>query len=377
MQFNGALNPSLNAFYFDKDSGSGDANGDGTPDAPINVGKDGCPGFCNVDDDLDAAGSDKRGGFANVNDDGNGACDFRSTVPGASCVTDAQCLNGACLNIDEPDELCSKICTAGATAGQCSANSGNAGAACAAPGTTSTCTGGGTCIGVQCINATVCGAGGACGANLTACGPGATVVNGRCQRGEDNCNNIDEPDEVCPIASGKLVAGIDDNCGCPNNPITATLNAAYDVADIVLANYTIVDNNAGDDNDGFADTNELVNIILTLRNISDFDVENVTPRLTTQISNIACINDANAKFGRINVLASANNGPSGTNDPIQFTVANVNRTAISDILQAQFVVTVSGTAILSDGSKVPIEGTAVTQVLTRAPDLDVNGEQHA
>jgi hypothetical protein len=127
---------------------------------------------------------------------------------------------------------------------------------------------------------------------LSACGAGATVVNGRCQRGEDNCNNVDEADEQCPIAGGKLVAGIDDNCGCANNPVTATLNAAYDVADIVLANYTIIDNNAGDDNDGFADTNELVNIVLTLRNISDFDVENVTARLTTQSSNISCINDA-------------------------------------------------------------------------------------
>jgi hypothetical protein len=102
-------------------------------------------------------------------------------------------------------------------------------------------------------------------------------------------------------------------------------------------------------------------------------VENVTARLTTQSSNITCINDATAKFGRINVLASVNNGATGTNDPIRFTVANVNRAAVSDILQAQFVVTVSGTAILSDGSKVPIEGTAVPQALTLDLDLDVNG----
>src|SRR4029079_10530587 len=118
-------------------------------------------------------------------------------------------------------------------------------------------------------------------------------------------------------------------------PVSATLNAAYDVADIVLANYTLVDNAAGDDNDGFADTNELVSIILTLRNISDFDVENVTARLTTQSSTISCINDATAKFGRINVLSSVDNGagalPTHTNDPIRFTVANVNRAAVADI----------------------------------------------
>src|SRR5262249_41157883 len=226
MQFNGALNPSLNAFYFDKDSGSGDANGDGSLDGPPNVGKDGCPGFCNVDDDLDASGPDKRGGFSNVNDDGNGTCDFRSTVPGQSCVLDSQCPGGGCLNIDETDELCSKVCTAGTTSGLCSASSGNAGATCTAPGTASTCTVGGTRIANQCVSNASCGTGGACGATALACTnggatPGATVVNGRCQRGEDNCNNIDEADELCPIAGGKLVAGIDDNCGCPNNPITA------------------------------------------------------------------------------------------------------------------------------------------------------------
>src|SRR4030095_3036212 len=55
------------------------------------------------------------------------------------------------------------------------------------------------------------------------------------------------------------------------------------------------------------------------------------------------------------------------------TVANVNRAALSDILQAQFTVTVTGTAILADGSKVPVEGTAVPQNFTLDLDIDVNG----
>jgi hypothetical protein len=204
IQFNGVLNPSLNAFYFDKDSGAGDANGDGSLDGPPSVGKDGCPGFCNVDDDLDAGGADKRGGFSNVNDDGNGQCDFRSSVPGTTCVNDNQCPGGGCLNIDEPDELCSKVCTAGTTSGHCSSGSTNPGTVCNSPGSTGSCTGGGSCIADQCVAAASCGTGGACGATALACGAGSTVVNGRCQRGEDNCNNIDEPDELCPIVGGKL-----------------------------------------------------------------------------------------------------------------------------------------------------------------------------
>jgi hypothetical protein len=117
----------------------------------------------------------------------------------------------------------------------------------------------------------------------------------------------------------------------------ATLNAAYDVADIVVASYTIVDNNPGDDNDGFADTNELVNMVLTLRNISDFDVENVTARLTTQSPNISCVNDPTREVRPNQRPAERRQlGAPAGNDPIQFTVANVNRAAVSDILQAQF-----------------------------------------
>src|SRR4029453_14566484 len=119
-------------------------------------------------------------------------------------------------------------------------SSSNPGTVCTTPGVAGgACLGGGTCVANQCVVAADCGAGGTCGATVSACG-GAPVVNGRCQHGEDSCNNVDEADEQCPITGGKLVAGIDDNCGCANNPVTATLNPANDAADIALATNTIL-----------------------------------------------------------------------------------------------------------------------------------------
>ena len=153
MQFNGDLNPAVKATYFDRDSGAGDANADGSLDGPPSAGKDGCPGFCNSDDDQDAGGADRRGGFVNVNDDGNGTCDLRSSNAGAPCINDNQCPGGGCRSIDEPDELCSKVCTAGSASGLCSESSGNAGTVCTSPGTAGSCTGGGTCIADQCVAA--------------------------------------------------------------------------------------------------------------------------------------------------------------------------------------------------------------------------------
>src|SRR6185295_18532217 len=110
---NGTVAPQVNALYFDKDAGAGDANQDGQTDSPLNNGVDGCPGFCNTDDDLDAGGPDKRAGAANVNDDNNGLCNFASTNQGAFCTVDSNCTGGKCLNVDERDELCGRLCVGG------------------------------------------------------------------------------------------------------------------------------------------------------------------------------------------------------------------------------------------------------------------------
>src|SRR6185369_11756117 len=59
--------------------------------------------------------------------------------------------------------------------------------------------------------------------------------------------------------------------------------------------------------------------------------------------------------------------------PLRFTVANVGRTALSDIKQAKFTVTITGNAIMDDGSRVQVEGTATPQTFTVDLDLDVNG----
>ncbi len=156
-----------------------------------------------------------------------------------------------------------------------------------------------------------------------------------------------------------------------DNPITATLNAVFDVADVIVQDFTMDDAapDGNGDGDGFADDNELVSLKLTLRNLSSFDVENVRARITTQDSTVRCINDPSAIFGRINTLQSVTN----STDKLKFTVATISRAALTDIKQATFVVTVTGTAILSNGQKVQFEGTATPQKFTVDLDLDING----
>lgn len=407
LQYNGASNPTVTAVYFDKDSGSADVNADGTPDSPPNNGKDKCSGFCGFDDNKNATGPDHRPGGALFNDDDNGACDFKANNAGAPCVTNAQCPGGNCLTIDEPDELCGRTCTAGTTSGLCSASSGNVGTVCTAPGTPSTCTGGGTCVAINCNTSAECGTGGNCpgicynGTNnglacttLAGCTSGA--VGGFCGRaaawGDDLCSNIDESGEQCAVVANRLVSGIDDNCGCSQNPLTAVLNAVYDTADLIVQSFAFSDNfcQGGTQNgqtcppatcpggtcgdaDGFADDNELVGLKLTLRNVGTVDVDDVRVRISSQSAEIACINDPTAAYGRINALCpNPVDCPSvgGNLDALQFTVANVNRTTLNSVKQATITVTITGTSLLPDGTKVPIEGTSTPQNFTFDLDLD-------
>ena len=408
IQYSGVLTPSVTALYFDWDAGAGDVNRDGTLDAPPGNGKDGCPGFCGADDDQDAGGPDKRPGRANVNDDGNGICDYRSSNIGAPCTVNANCPGGNCLNLDEIDELCGRVCAAGTSSGHCSAGATNAGTACVVG--SATCTGAGaSCVPDNCQTNSECGAscaggsnpGADCRAGSGVClGGGVCTVNGSCPgvcmvggapggacsgssdcpggycagtaRGDDNCALIDEPDEQCAVVAGRLASGIDDNCGCADNPITAVLSAVFDVADVIVKDFTFDDGVTADgvgDADGFADDNERVSVKLTLRNVSSFDLENVKARLTTQDPVIRCINDPVAGFGAINALQSATNGA----DKLIFTVGSVGRAAPTELKQATFTVTVTGTAILADGQKVPFEGTAAPQSFKVDLDLDVAG----
>ena len=439
LQYNGTANPKVTALYFDKNSGDADINGDGTPDSPPGNGKDRCPGFCGVDDNQNASGIDKRPGYALTDDDGNGVCDFHSSNAGAPCVNDAGCVPAenprltvslaTCLNVDEPDELCGRYCTAGTTSGICSAAStnticiggptpgaacsgktcgtgGTCGAATCVVGGAPTCTGG-TCVPINCNRSSDCGTGGSCpgvcynGSNAGAactqlsdctagavggyCGPPKKCLNGsndgtlcssdaqctgggtcKAGLGDDDCTLIDEPAEQCAIVATRLVAGIDDNCGCSRNPVTADLNALFNTADVIVQSWALSDNG---DNDGFADRNEKVNLTLTLRNLGSVDIDNVYARISSTNSNIVCVNTPRAYYGRINGLQSATN-PANT---LQFTVANIARTALSQVQQGNLVVTIQGTSLNTDGTRTLFEGTSAPQSITFDLNLDVSG----
>src|SRR5205823_1088976 len=151
--------------------------------------------------------------------------------------------------------------------------------------------------------------------------------------------------------------------GCPNNPIQDSIVAVFNTGDLIIQSFAFTDNG---DNDGFADDNELVSVKLTLRNISTVDIDSVEVHLSKQTSTIQCINDPLAKYGRINVNQSKDNG----SDLLQFTVANVNRTTLSQVLQGSISVAFTGFAIDPvTGAETPIEGTASPQSFSFDLDL--------
>jgi len=91
------------------------------------------------------------------------------------------------------------------------------------------------------------------------------------------------------------------------------------------------------DDDGFADTNELNNLVVVFANKSGIDVEDLTATLGTSSPNIECITRSSVLVGALpdKELSNPANYP-----PFQFKVANVNRANIDEVLQAKFTVTV-------------------------------------
>lgn len=107
-------------------------------------------------------------------------------------------------------------------------------------------------------------------------------------------------------------------------------------ADCVLATEGTCSTAYGD-NDGFADTNELTNLVVVFTNKSGFDVDDVSATLGTNSPNIECISRSAITIG-----ALADKVPSNPANylPFQFKVANVNRSLLTDTLQAKFTITV-------------------------------------
>jgi len=120
---------------------------------------------------------------------------------------------------------------------------------------------------------------------------------------------------VCTLAPGQQ---------CTTGPDTCGANGPCDTAH-------------GDD-DGFADTNELCNLVVVFANKSGLDVEDLSATLGTDSPNIECITRSALFVPGIFYDQTLSNP--ATYLPFQFKVANVNRTSLEQVLQAKFTITV-------------------------------------
>ncbi len=158
----------------------------------------------------------------------------------------------------------------------------------------------------------------------------------------------------------------DDGTGnrCPNaaNPaqegfVEASATVSASAGSVVVTAYRLVDNG---DSDAYADSDETVEMYITLANKTGSDLENVVARLSSTDPEIDCIIDPFIDVG--SMAAGAVFEPAF--DFFEFKVAGVNRGDLAEELSADLTVTVSA---------LGMEMTTERQTFRLDLDLDVLG----
>ena len=187
----------------------------------------------------------------------------------------------------------------------------------------------------------------------------------------NNTGNATNPDEykgTIPISptfdvDGQLVAGhfeggvlfivqngtsnpivqvdyVDDGCNDDPDPTKTGIRFAsttvfMPIARMNVVSYDLIDDN---DNDGYADAGETVEMLITLKNNVDAEYKNVVARLSTNSPNIECITGSTVLMGTMAPLSAVTAASSFT-----FKVSDsVNRGTTFEDLTAEFAVTVAG-----------------------------------
>jgi hypothetical protein len=96
------------------------------------------------------------------------------------------------------------------------------------------------------------------------------------------------------------------------------------------------------DDDGFADPNEVNDLVVQFANKTGVDIDDLTATLGTTSTSIECITRSFIAVGAMKAATATEASLSDTSTylPFQFKVANVNRSVLADVLQAKFTVTV-------------------------------------
>ena len=141
---------------------------------------------------------------------------------------------------------------------------------------------------------------------------------------------------------------------CPCIPTLAT-HGPPPTGGVIVANTVLSDN--GDD-DGYADTNETVEMRLTVRNVSGSNLPMMFALLETDDPKIDCVT---VPMIEIRALSA---GEIRLTEPFVFKVGDVSRTSSDEVFSATFDITIA-TAQEAD--------LAVNPTLTLDLDLDVSG----
>ncbi len=144
----------------------------------------------------------------------------------------------------------------------------------------------------------------------------ACNTNADCLTGQGTCVGSDGLCNSCSLLPGKPCTS---NASCTTGQGVCTSTTGHG------------------DPDGFADTDELINLAVVFANKSGVDVDDLTATLGTTSPNIECITRSAITVGSLADKALSN---PANYLPFQFKVAHVNRVTAQDILQATFAVTV-------------------------------------
>ncbi len=112
------------------------------------------------------------------------------------------------------------------------------------------------------------------------------------------------------------------------------------------------------DDDGFADTNETLNLAVTFANKSGVDLDDLTATLGTTDPNVECVNRSFIAIGSLQDKQLSN---PANYLPFQFKMGSVNRSTVNQVLQATFSLTIRSSKF-----------DALTRSLGLTLDLDLN-----
>jgi hypothetical protein len=226
-------------------------------------------------------------------------------------------------------------------------------------------------------------------------GPGDDGQPGVAGFDDDGDGVTDNDTELCPTESslapgrtphepGTAARYSDDDCGCLTNPVQASTFAAFDVADLIVAGYT-VDDSSGD-GDGWPDPGEEVTLDLYVRNLSNFPLENIELLIASESPLVDCVTDDRLVISRLEARGNAGDDFDTANGSDHFSfiaAADIARTSVGEdfgsdwSLAMRALAKAEGDAQDRFGSAlevdIPISGTYLAQHFRIQHNLDATG----